>query len=257
MVTVEEWYRSLPVLIKSYWTASVVILILTFIGILPFQWLGFNWHLIYSKFHIWRLVSGFFVFGDLSIYTIMMMGMLVRTGAELEQTSFPGFQGLCELIFLYLFGFIVLDIAAYFIGLSYLGVTFMFYLLHINCRKDPHRPIVVYGFTFENWHITYIYLVMNVLFGGPLIPGLVGILVGHLWVVLHDYVPRIYDKQFLKTPAWISHVIVNYSPKLATMAAGYTGAARAEGGGQAFRAPNPVPPPARAWMRGPGHRLDD
>jgi len=256
MQTVEDWYNSLPLVTKSYWSVAVVTSLAATIRLIPSYYLYLDWSIVINKFQIWRILTNFIFFAELSpmtaMYLIFMLTLLVRHGSELEKEFYTGFQGFCNYIWLYLFGMItLLIIGGYFLNIPLLGPAFVFMILYILSRKDPHKATSFYGFLFQRWHLPFLYLAVSLILGGPLESEVLGIIIGHLWVFLSEIVPRVYGKSIVTpTPAWIGQFVVNYAPKVATVAAGYNPSGVIHNRDQA------PPRPNAGWMRGPGYRLD-
>jgi len=134
----------------------------------------------------------------------------------------------------------------------------LFVIIYIWSRKDPHRPTIFYGFTFQQWHTPFLLIAFTLLLRGDLRLPLLGIVVGHAYYFLSDVVPRVYGKHPLRTPRIWTENVTFYLQQWG-IGTGIAAAGGAAGGGAAFRAPGqvqPPPPPRQAWMRGPGHRLD-
>jgi Derlin-2/3 len=95
-MTLEQWYRQMPVVTRSYLTLSF----LTTAGcalelISPFS-VYYNSHLIFRKYQLWRLFTNFFFFGSLGMDFVFHMFFLARYCRLLEEGTFRG-EGLHNL----------------------------------------------------------------------------------------------------------------------------------------------------------------
>ncbi|KAJ2823936.1 hypothetical protein GGI24_003542 [Coemansia furcata] len=87
-----SWYASVPVCTRALVTATVATTLsarLQFFG--PYS-LGLYWPLIWNRFHIWRLVTGFFMhkLGINFLNVIIMFVMLYQYTVDLERGEFAG-----------------------------------------------------------------------------------------------------------------------------------------------------------------------
>ncbi|KAJ2056980.1 hypothetical protein GGI17_005892 [Coemansia sp. S146] len=87
-----SWYASVPVVTRALVTATITTTIAARLRVInPFT-LGLYWPLIWNKFHIWRLLTGFFVHKfNVSLFNIIVMSiMLYQYTVDLERGEFAG-----------------------------------------------------------------------------------------------------------------------------------------------------------------------
>ena len=101
-MTLEQWYRQMPVVTRSYLTLSF----LTTAGcalelISPFS-VYYNSNLIFRKGEVWRLATNFFFFGSLGMDFVFHMFFLSRYCRLLEEGTFRGRSG--DFFWMLLFG---------------------------------------------------------------------------------------------------------------------------------------------------------
>ena len=82
MPTIEEWYRGIPPITRAWFTASLVTSILFTTGVPVVQYLPLNWDLILHRFEVWRLLTGFIVFGGLSFNILITYYMMYTAHAH-------------------------------------------------------------------------------------------------------------------------------------------------------------------------------
>ena len=246
MVSIEEWYRSLPYLTRGWLTTSFIVSLLVTFRVLSPATIALSWEPIISQLQVWRLVSNFFFFAALNDAMMMFLNfyMLVTYCRPMETNYHPGVRGAAELVFMTAFLAAALIALTLVFPLFILAQPLLTAIIYVWSRKDPHRPVVIYGFTFEQWHVPFVFVAVSfVLSGGALPIGvLAGIFVGHLWYFMTEVVPRVYGLVLLTVPQrlydWFD---VNYP--------------RAQG-----EAPlNPRVQQQQQqpdWRRGAGHRLD-
>ena len=80
-----EWYLEVPVVTRFYMTSSVLTTAACSLELLsPFS-LYFNFHLVFMKLQLWRLLTNFFFFGSLGVDFLFHMFFLVRYCRLLEE----------------------------------------------------------------------------------------------------------------------------------------------------------------------------
>merc|ERR1719183_2972909 len=117
--SLEEWYKSMPIITRTYLTLSFV----TTAGcalelISPFS-VYFNARLIVQKFQLWRLVTNFFFFGSLGLDFLFHMFFLARYCKLLEEGSFR--NRTADFFYMLLFGGSLLTFIAPFVNIQFLG----------------------------------------------------------------------------------------------------------------------------------------
>eukprot|EP00455_Lapot_gusevi_P050054 TRINITY_DN7202_c0_g2_i1.p1 TRINITY_DN7202_c0_g2~~TRINITY_DN7202_c0_g2_i1.p1 ORF type:complete len:228 (+),score=36.58 TRINITY_DN7202_c0_g2_i1:70-753(+) len=201
MPTFQEWYQTLPPVTRTYLSLAVATSALATFGILsPFH-LFLDFDLVFKKFQIWRLVTNFLFFGTFSLPFVFQMFILSRYCTALESGFFTGNRGTAEFVFIMLFSASVLLVIAYLVkGLVFLGPALEFAILYIWSRKDPDRPVAVWGFTFPGWQLPFVMMLVGLLMGSSPLLDILGILVGHTFHFLHDILPLSHGLQLIKTP---------------------------------------------------------
>lgn len=210
MASPEEWFRGLPICTKTYFVAAVASTCLVSFGVITPQLLYLNFDLVFKKFQIWRLLTCFIFFGPFGMPFVFNIFILVRYFTMLEKDYFgQGPRNTADMVFMCLFGAVIMIIVAYFYeGLVFLGPALVFMTIYVWSRKDPHRPVVFWGFNFEAWHFPFVLLVVGLLMGSNIVLDILGILVGHLFHFLKDVVPIVYTngRSVLNTPEWLCNV---------------------------------------------------
>jgi len=232
MATPEEWFRSLPIVTRTYFVAAIATTTLVSLGVINPYYLYLDFDLVF-KFQIWRLVTCFLFFGKFSLQFIFQIYILVRYFKYLEDGYFSGPRGTADFLVMIFFGSTIIVVIAFFwSGLFFPGPALVFMTLYVWSRKDPHAAVMVYGFRFEAWHFPFVLLVFSVLIGSSPVLDVVGIIVGHAYHFLIDIVPQEYGKRPIYTPQFFYDWME-----------GRTNIAQAAAG-------------RRAWQRGAGYRLD-
>jgi len=204
MATPEQWFKTMPIITKTWFVTSLVATALISFQFMSPWWLYLDLDLVFRKFQLWRLVTCFIFFGKFSLNFVFAMFLMVRYTRMLEETKFIGNRGTAEMIFMMIFGAsVMIFISWLWGGLPFLSSALVFMLLYYWSRTDPYRPVVFWGFTFQAWQFPFVMVVVSVLIGASPLLDLIGIVVGHLYHYLMDIVPKIYGRTLLKCPEFM------------------------------------------------------
>ncbi|OEL31898.1 Derlin-1 [Dichanthelium oligosanthes] len=98
----------------------------------------------------------------------------------------------------------------------YLGIPMVSMLLYVWSREYPNSQISMYGLVqlrvcnVPSFYLPWAMLALDVIFGSPLLPGLLGIIVGHLYYFLAVLHPLATGKNYLKTPKWVHSIVARF-----------------------------------------------
>eukprot|EP00249_Psilotum_nudum_P015085 c25159_g1_i1 orf=500-1324(-) len=240
-----EYYNSLPPVSKAFGTLCLMTTVGFHLRLINPFLIMMNYDLIFRQFQIWRLVTNFFFLGKFSINFGIRILMIARYGVQLESGPFSRrtadffwmiMFAMMALLFLVLYlirsrkvkhriesagvltdeghtisleqGFWLLVPA---LRIPFMGPSIVFMLLYIWSREFSNARVNISGlFTLQGFYLPWVMLMLNVLFGSPLLPDLLGIMVGHLYyfcTVLH---PRAGGRDILKTPLWVHKLVARW-----------------------------------------------
>ncbi|GLJ29444.1 hypothetical protein SUGI_0580440 [Cryptomeria japonica] len=180
-----DWFNSLTSVSKAYGTLCLMTTAGYHMGLVNPKFLYLDYDLVVKHLQIWRLLTNFFFLGPFSINFAIRLLIIARCGVHLERGPFERRTGdfLWMMIFgaLSLLGFsLVLALNSY-----YMGRSLVFMLPYIWAREFPNAQVNISGLvTLKGFYLPWAMLAMNVIFGSPLIPDLLGIVVGHLYYFL-------------------------------------------------------------------------
>nr|GMD11395.1 derlin-2.2 [Ipomoea batatas] len=103
---VEEWYKQMPVITRSYLTAAVVTTIGCSLEIISPYNLYLNPKLVVKHYEFWRLITNFLYFRKMDLDFLFHMFFLARYCKLLEENSFRGRTA--DFLYMLLFGATVL-----------------------------------------------------------------------------------------------------------------------------------------------------
>ena len=172
--SLEEWYKSMPIITRTYLTLSFV----TTAGcalelISPFS-VYFNARLIVQKFQLWRLVTNFFFFGSLGLDFLFHMFFLARYCKLLEEGSFR--NRTADFFWMLVFGAGLLSCIAPFVHVQFLGSSLTFMMVYVWGRRNESVNMSFLGlFHFNAPWLPWVLLAFSFLLGSSPVVDLLGI----------------------------------------------------------------------------------
>ena len=198
-MTLEQWYRQMPVVTRSYLTLSF----LTTAGcalelISPFS-VYYNSNLIFRKGQVWRLATNFFFFGSLGMDFVFHMFFLSRYCRLLEEGTFRGRSG--DFFWMLLFGAASLNAVAPFVNIQFLGSSLTFMMVYVWGRRNKNVNMSFLGlFAFTAPYLPWVLLAFSAALGSSPTTDLLGVASGHAFYFLNDVYPTMTDRRLLRTP---------------------------------------------------------
>lgn len=205
-----EFYKSLPPITKGYLTACVVATAAFHLGIYHPAHIALVYKLVFSNFQVWRLFTNFFFLGKFSMNFGIRLLMIARYGVQLEKGPFE--RRTADFLWMMIFGALSLLVLSAIPMLSspFLGISLVFMLLYLWSREFPNAQVNIYGLVaLKAFYLPWAMLALDVIFGSPIVPDLMGIIAGHIYYFLTVLHPLAGGKNILKTPSWI-HKLVGY-----------------------------------------------
>lgn len=206
-----EYYHSLPPISKAYGTLCVAVTTACSLGLLDPSILALEYKFVFSYFQVWRLITNFFFLGTFSINFGIRLLMIARYGVNLEKGPFE--RRTADFLWMMIFGALsLLVLSAIPIFRSYfLGTSLVFMLVYVWSREFPNAQISIYGLvTLKAFYLPWAMLALDVIFGSPLGPDLLGIIAGHLYYFLTVLHPLATGKNLLKTPKWVQKLVARW-----------------------------------------------
>lgn len=201
-MSIEEWYKSLPIVTRTYVTMSF----LTTAGcaleiITPFN-VYFNAKLVFEKLELWRLVTNFFFFGNLGLDFVFHMFFLIKYSKSLEEGSFRGRSA--DFLWMLLFGGALLTALAPFVNIQFLGSSLTFMMVYVWGRRHQYVNLSFLGiFNFTAPYLPWVLLAFSLMLGSSPVVDLMGMAAGHVYYFLEDVYPRMSGRRPLRTPALV------------------------------------------------------
>lgn len=200
--TLEEWYKQMPVVTRTYLTLSFLTTASCALEIISPFTVYFNTRLIFRKMELWRLFTNFLFFGSLGLDFLFHMFFLARYCRLLEEGSFRGRAA--DFLFMLIFGGVILTLVAPFVNIQFLGSSLTFMMVYVWGRRNEYVNMSFLGlFNFSAPYLPWVLLAFSTLLGSSPLVDLLGMGAGHVYYFLEDVYPRMTGRRVLKTPGII------------------------------------------------------
>lgn len=206
-----EFYNSLPPISKAYGTMCLVATTAFHLGLYNPKSVALLYKAVFSHFQVWRLVTNFFFLGNFSINFGIRLLMIARYGVQLEKGPFE--RRTADFLWMMIFGSLsLLALAAIpMLWTPFLGISLVFMLLYVWSREYPNAQINLYGLVaLKAFYFPWAMLALDVIFGSPILPDLLGIIAGHLYYFLTVLHPLAGGKNILITPRWVHKLVARW-----------------------------------------------
>ncbi|WOL19665.1 derlin-1 [Canna indica] len=205
-----EFYNSLPPVSKAYGTLCLLTTAATQLGLLSPVNIALIYQPVFTQLQVWRLLTSFFFLGRFSINFGIRLLMIARYGVQLEKGPFD--KRTADFLWMMIFGaFTLLVLSAIpFFWSPFLGISMVFMLPYVWSREFPTAQINLYGLvTLKAFYLPWAMLMLDVIFGSPIMPDLLGIFAGHAYYFLTVLHPLATGKNLLKTPFWVHRLVAS------------------------------------------------
>ncbi|CAL1414263.1 unnamed protein product [Linum trigynum] len=206
-----EYYHSLPPITKAYGTVCLAVTTVCSLKLLHPAYIALIYEDVLYRFQVWRLFTSFFFLGNFSINFGIRLLMIARYGVQLEQATFD--RRTADFLWMMIFGGLtLLGLSAIpFLWNPFLGISLVFMLLYVWSREFPNAQINIYGLlNIKAFYLPWTMLALDVIFGSPILPDLLGIIAGHFYYFLTVLYPLSTGKTYLKTPRWVQKLVRRY-----------------------------------------------
>ncbi|XP_050254434.1 derlin-1-like isoform X1 [Quercus robur] len=208
MSTPAEYYRSLPPVSKFYGVACLMTTSAYYLQLYNPYNIALFYGLVLKRFQVWRLITNFFFLGQFSFPFAFRLLMIARYGVSLERGPFD--KRTADYVWMFVFGALSLLVMAAvpYLWSPFMGGSLVFMLVYVWSREFPNARISIYGLvSMKGFYLPYVMLAVDLLLGNPLKPGILGMVVGHLYYFLTVLHPLAGGKFILKTPLWVHKLV--------------------------------------------------
>lgn len=206
-----EYYNSLPPVTKAYGTLCFLTTALCQLGLLDPRHIALYYPWVFKRLQVWRLFTCIFFLGMFSINFGIRLLMIARYGVQLERGPFD--KRTADFLWMMIFGVLTLLVLSAIpaFSSSFLGISLVFMMLYVWSREFPNAQINIYGLvTLKAFYLPWAMLALDVIFGSPLLPDLMGIIAGHLYYFLSVLHPLSGGRNILKTPIWVHRLVAHW-----------------------------------------------
>jgi len=185
---VEDWYKQMPVISRSYLTVSILTTVGCSLEIISAYDLYLNPTRVVKQYEFWRLITNFFFFGKMDLDFLSHMFFWRGTANSLRRTlSGEGLQTFYMLLFggtvltaVVLAGGMIPYLSESFSKILFLSNSLTFMMVYVWRKCNPFSHICFLGlFTFNAPYLPWVFLGFFVLVGSILWVDLFGMVVGH------------------------------------------------------------------------------
>ncbi|XP_015949699.1 derlin-1-like [Arachis duranensis] len=210
MSTPADYYRSLPPVSKTYGVLCLMISAAYYLQLYDAKNIALFYGLVFKRLQIWRLITNFFFLGPFSFPFAIRLIMIAKYGVSLERGPFD--KRTADYVWMFIFGALSLLVITFvpFFRVRFLGVSIVYMITYVWSREFPNARINIYGVvSLKGFYLPWALLALDLIFGSPIKPNILGMLAGHLYYFLSVLHPLAGGKIKFKTPLWV-HKIVAY-----------------------------------------------
>ena len=198
-------FNQAPKITKILIISSVAISVLVWSGLVTTLDIYLNYTLIIKRFQIWRLLTTFLYFGELSLSFVFNMVVFFRDSKDLEKKIFHG--SCADYLYFLFFCMLFLLFISLFTKTVFLSSSLNFAMMYYWGRKSKTTNVEFMGvFSFPAPYLSIFYLLIMFLLGYDYKNLFYGILVGHVFFFFLLILPRIKGlngTKLLETPIFM------------------------------------------------------
>ncbi|KAG2692218.1 hypothetical protein I3760_08G042200 [Carya illinoinensis] len=194
-----RYYRSLPLVCKTYGVACLMTTSAFYLGLFEYYSISLDYGLVLKHFQVWRLITNFFFLGP---FLFPFAFLLIIIGPFDKRTA--------DFVWMLIFGALSLLVMAAvpFLSSPFFGGSLVFMMVYVWGREFPNARISIYGVvTLKGFYLPWAMLALELIFGNPLMPDMLGTAAGHLHYFLIVLHPLSGGKFILKTPLWVHKLV--------------------------------------------------
>ncbi|WVZ00219.1 hypothetical protein V8G54_026288 [Vigna mungo] len=203
MSTPAEYYRSLPPVSKIYGVACLMTTSAFYLQLYDAWNIALDYGAVFKRLQVWRLITNFFFLGPFSLPFAVRLIMIAKYGVSLERGPFD--KRTADYVWMFIFGalsLLVVSAVPYF-RYPFLGVSLVFMIAYVWSREFPNARINIYGVvSLKGFYLPWALLALDLIFGNPIKPDILGMLAGHIYYFLTVLHPLAGGNFKFKTPLW-------------------------------------------------------
>ncbi|OAY48112.1 derlin-1 [Manihot esculenta] len=208
MSTPAEYYRSLPPVSKAYGVACLMTTAAYYLDLYNIRNIALFYGDVIKRFQVWRLFTNFFFLGPFSFPFAFRLIIIARYGVSLERGPFD--KRSADFVWMFFFGALslLLMAAVPMLWSPFMGVSLVFMIVYVWGREFPNARIDIYGLvSLKGFYLPWAMLALDLIFGNPLKPDILGMVAGHLYYFLTVLHPLSGGRFILRTPLWVHKLV--------------------------------------------------
>uniref|UniRef100_A0A8C3AE27 Derlin n=1 Tax=Cyclopterus lumpus TaxID=8103 RepID=A0A8C3AE27_CYCLU len=205
MSDVGDWFRSIPLITRSWFAASIAVPLIGKLGLIDFRNLMLfpERMSLFCLFQLWRPVTATLFFPitpNTGFLYLVNLYFLYHYSSRLETGAFDGRPA--DYIFMLFFNWICIVL---------LMIPLIMSVLYIWAQFNKDTVVSFwFGTRFKAHYLPWVILVFNFIIGGSFVNELTGNLVGHLYFFLmFKYPMDLGGRTFLSTPEFLYRFFPN------------------------------------------------
>ncbi|XP_007558125.1 derlin-1 [Poecilia latipinna] len=212
MSDIGDWFRSIPLITRYWFAASIAVPFIGKLGLVDFRNLMLFPELVFSRFQLWRPVTAtlyFPVTPNTGFLYLVNLYFLYHYSTRLETGAFDGRPA--DYVFMLLFNWICIVITGLLMDMRLLMIPLIMSVLYVWAQFNSEMIVSFwFGTRFKAHYLPWVILVFNFIIGGSFMNELTGNLVGHLYFFLmFKYPMDLGGRSFLSTPDFLYRFFPN------------------------------------------------
>ncbi|KAK7334506.1 hypothetical protein VNO80_26263 [Phaseolus coccineus] len=204
----KRYYRSLPPVSKFYGVACLMTTSAYYLQCYDVWNIALDYGLVFKRLQVWRLITNFFFLDPFSFSFAVRLIMIAKYGVSLERGPFD--KRTADYVWMFIFGalsLLVISAVPYF-WYPFMGVSLVFMIVYVWSREFPNARINIYGVvSLKGFYLPWALVALDLIFGNPIKPDIVGMLAGHIYYFLTVLHPLAGGHFKFKTPLWVQKIV--------------------------------------------------
>mmetsp|Transcript_13177 Transcript_13177/g.36440 ORF Transcript_13177/g.36440 Transcript_13177/m.36440 type:complete len:290 (-) Transcript_13177:135-1004(-) len=207
----DSWFKSLPVITKYWFGATLVMTLGVNFGVIPASSIVYFWESVSSRFEVWRMLTCFLYAGKFEFNTLIGLMLLVQFSERYEKggpfnTGAGGGTADYAFMLMIMMGMTLLT---YPIMLMVAPIppifarNLIYGVLYAWSKRHSTSQANIWGIPVPAIYLPYAYIAMTVFMGGAYMDMLHGMAMAHIYYFLADVVPQVQGRDFLVTPQFL------------------------------------------------------
>uniref|UniRef100_A0A914MLJ6 Derlin n=1 Tax=Meloidogyne incognita TaxID=6306 RepID=A0A914MLJ6_MELIC len=207
-----EWYRSIPLITRYWFTGATVIPLMGRFGLFSPYLMLLDFELFFYKFQLWRPLTALFYYPvtpQTGFHWLLMCYFLYNYSKDTETSVYDGRPA--DYLFMLIFNWICCVIICFVSEIYFLLEPMVLSVLYVWCQFNKDRTVSFwFGMQFKAVYLPWVLVAFNMVLRGGGINELIGILVGHTYYFLaFQYALDYGGSVIIMTPQFLYNYLPN------------------------------------------------